>query len=103
MAPPAPGLFSTTTDWPKAVCRGSESTRATVSGNPPGEYGTSSLIGRDGQDWAGAGAVAATVKQAAASLSQAAPFIGRHLNAVGLVVGRGEQRLARHHTRRPPL
>jgi hypothetical protein len=38
-----PGLFSITTAWPHFSPSFWPTTRATVSGNPPGEYGTISV------------------------------------------------------------
>ena len=42
--PPPPALFSTTTDWPKALPKGSAMTRATMSVVPPGAKGTCNLM-----------------------------------------------------------
>src|SRR6516165_11691606 len=38
--PPAPGRFSTTTDWPHILETTSPSVRARISTPPPAEYGT---------------------------------------------------------------
>src|SRR5690606_7511964 len=46
--PLAPGLFSTTTGWPRLLVSPWATTRATVSGSPPAAYGTMNRIGRDG-------------------------------------------------------
>src|SRR4030088_3321935 len=40
MLPPAPGLFSTTTDWPQTSCRRLLTRRAVMSVEPPGVNGT---------------------------------------------------------------
>src|SRR5258708_36010574 len=40
MSPPAPGLFSITTDWPQTSCRRLPTRRAVVSVEPPGANGT---------------------------------------------------------------
>jgi hypothetical protein len=40
MLPPAPGLFSITTDWPHTSCRRLPTRRAVMSVEPPGGNGT---------------------------------------------------------------
>ncbi len=60
MEPPAPGLFSITTDWPSASPSTCVIWRASVSVAPPGGNATTSRIGRSGYDegaWASAGAL----------------------------------------------
>src|SRR5712692_1933151 len=49
MLPPAPGLFSTTTDWPQTSCRRLETRRAVISVEPPGVNGTTTRTGLTGQ------------------------------------------------------
>ena len=49
MLPPAPGLFSTTTDWPQTSCRRLETRRAVMSVEPPGVNGTTTRTGFAGQ------------------------------------------------------
>ncbi len=48
IAPLAPALFSTTTDWPSAAPSATAYWRAKTSVGPPGGNGTTSRIGRDG-------------------------------------------------------
>jgi hypothetical protein len=45
MLPEAPTLFSTTTGWPMAFDRWGPISRARMSEEPPGAYGTMSLTG----------------------------------------------------------
>src|SRR5436309_15892513 len=45
---PAPGLFSTTTCWPRRLPSSCAITRIGPSTAPPGENGTTTLTGRDG-------------------------------------------------------
>ena len=55
MLPPAPGLFSTTTGWPRAVESFWPMIRASVSVLPPGAKGTTYVIGLLGHvSWAAA-------------------------------------------------
>ena len=49
MLPPAPGLFSTTTDWPQTSCRRLQTRRAVMSVEPPGVNGTTTRTGLTGQ------------------------------------------------------
>src|SRR3954447_22045917 len=49
MLPPAPGLFSTTTDWPQTSCRRLLMRRAVMSVEPPGVNGTTTRTGFTGQ------------------------------------------------------
>src|SRR4030081_2532846 len=49
MLPPAPGLFSTTTDWPHTSCRRLETRRAVISVEPPAVNGTTTRTGLAGQ------------------------------------------------------
>src|SRR5450631_4362206 len=49
MLPPAPGLFSTTTDWPQTSCRRLLTRRAVISVEPPGVNGTTTRTGLTGQ------------------------------------------------------
>src|SRR3981189_1857425 len=49
MLPPAPGLFSTTTDWPQTSCRRLPIRRAVISVEPPGVNGTTMRTGLTGQ------------------------------------------------------
>ncbi|MDT4823992.1 hypothetical protein FQZ97_572330 [compost metagenome] len=42
---PAPGLFSTSTGWPRRLCSRSASRRDMMSAAPPGENGTTSVTG----------------------------------------------------------
>src|SRR6202163_149316 len=49
MLPPAPGLFSTTTDWPQTSCRRLLSRRAVISVEPPGVNGTTTRTDLTGQ------------------------------------------------------
>src|SRR5471032_2390175 len=49
MLPPAPGLFSTTTDWPQTSCRRLETRRAVISVEPPGVNGTTTRTDLTGQ------------------------------------------------------
>src|ERR1700704_4500391 len=49
MLPPAPGLFSTTTDWPQTSCRRLLTRRAVISVEPPGANGTTTRTGLTGQ------------------------------------------------------
>src|SRR5580704_722902 len=46
--PPAPGRFSTTTDWPHCRETTSASVRARISTPPPAAYGTKICTGLDG-------------------------------------------------------
>src|SRR3982074_3029544 len=55
MWPPAPGLFSTTTDWPQTSCRRLPTRRAVVSVEPPGVNGTTTRTGLAGQSAPAAG------------------------------------------------
>src|SRR5712691_4026643 len=58
MLPFAPGRFSITTDHPSVSCKYWASSRAEISGAPPGGMVTSTLIGRDGKGaWASAAAL----------------------------------------------
>src|SRR5690606_37840635 len=41
-----------TTGWPRALAHSSEIRRAAISALPPGAYGTISLTGFSGKDWA---------------------------------------------------
>ena len=54
---PAPGLYSTSTVWPQAVCRCCCSERARMSIAPPGALGTISVTGLLGKVCALAGSV----------------------------------------------
>src|ERR1700709_2059393 len=54
MLPPAPGLFSTTTDWPQSSCKRLETRRAVMSVEPPGVNGTTTRTGFAGQSAADA-------------------------------------------------
>src|SRR5947209_3063448 len=54
MLPPAPGLFSTTTDCPHTSCRRLEMSRAVMSVEPPGVNGTTTRTGFTGQSAADA-------------------------------------------------
>ena len=45
MVPPAPVLFSISTDWPSVRVIAAPSTRATTSVGPPAAKGTTSVIG----------------------------------------------------------
>ena len=65
--PLAAGLLSTTTGWPSAGEIFSASTRATMSGAPPGGIVTRMWIGRDG-NWACAAADRASAAAAAMNL-----------------------------------
>src|SRR6476469_5444516 len=47
--PPAPPLFSTTTDWPQTSCRRLLMRRAVISVEPPGANGTTTRTGLTGQ------------------------------------------------------
>ena len=47
MLPPAPGLFSITTDWPQTSCRRLPTSRAVISVEPPGVNGTTIRTGFD--------------------------------------------------------
>src|SRR5215831_1676501 len=49
MLPPAPGLFSTTTDWPQISCKRLPTRRAVMSVDPPGVNGTTMRTGFVGQ------------------------------------------------------
>src|SRR5258705_10676466 len=49
MLPPAPGLFSTTTDWPQTSCRRLPTRRAVVSVEPPGANGPTTRTDLTGQ------------------------------------------------------
>src|SRR5471030_563217 len=49
MLPPAPCLFSTTTDWPQTSCRRLETRRAVISVEPPGVNGTTTRTDLTGQ------------------------------------------------------
>src|SRR5438876_679830 len=49
MLPPAPGLFSITTDWPQTSCRRLPTRRAVVSVEPPGANGTTMRTDLSGQ------------------------------------------------------
>src|SRR3977135_3379131 len=48
MLPFEPGRFSTTTAWPTSSESRCPTTRAEISGAPPGRSGTTRLIGREG-------------------------------------------------------
>ena len=63
----APALFSMTTGWPSLSCSFWLTSRAVMSVNPPGVYGTITLIGREGHDWASAGAAISSVAAAASA------------------------------------
>src|SRR5512135_192354 len=62
--PAAPGRFSTMTGSPSSGRRFSASTRAVTSVLPPGGYGTTSLIGREGQVSANAGTATCSISTA---------------------------------------
>src|SRR5579872_2438925 len=47
--PPAPPLFSTTTDWPQTSCKRLLMRRAVISVEPPGANGTTTRTGLTGQ------------------------------------------------------
>ena len=49
MLPPAPPLFSITTDWPQISCRRLPTRRAVMSVEPPGVNGTTMRTGLAGQ------------------------------------------------------
>src|SRR5471030_1475711 len=49
MLPPAPGLFSITTDWPHTSCRRLLTRRAVISVEPPGVNGTTTRTALAGQ------------------------------------------------------
>src|SRR5437868_11317829 len=66
--PPAPGLFSTTTDWPHTSCRRLEMSRAVMSVEPPGVNGTTTRTGFTGQS-----TPAALATDGAASMAAVAP------------------------------
>src|SRR2546421_4786673 len=78
MLPPAPGLFSTTTGWPSACCSLGAMRRAERSTGPPGAYGTTRWIGRDGQ----ACGKTALLAQSASSATSALAFFDEHLFAL---------------------
>ena len=72
--PNAPGLFSTTNDWPR-LCRICSATmRVTMSVAPPGPYGTTIFTGLTGY-LSCADAVAATAKHASAPMIQPIRFM----------------------------
>src|ERR1700686_577216 len=66
--PPAPGLFSTTTDWPQTSCRRLETSRAVISVEPPGVNGTTTRTGLVGQSapWAREASIDGAARAAAA-------------------------------------
>ena len=55
MPPPAPCLFSITTDCPSCLPSACATGRATLSATPPGGKGTISVMGRDGKSCAASG------------------------------------------------
>src|SRR5690349_21208110 len=69
-APPPPGRFSITNDWPSLSARYWPASRAIMSVLPPGEYGTITVTGRAGHAWARDGGAesdtAATVRPVSA-------------------------------------
>ena len=69
MLPPAPGLLSTVTGWPRAAHL-SASTRASVSGAPPGGNVTTILIGLVGHTAACAWAAAVSASPTSNTLEQ---------------------------------
>src|SRR5207253_5047920 len=72
MLPPAPGLFSITTDWPQTSCRRLPTRRAVVSVEPPGVKGTMMCTGLAGQATLAAKAREAAM-EGAARLAAASP------------------------------
>src|SRR5262249_34719302 len=54
MVPPAPSLFSTTTDWPSVLLIDAAIERPTTSVGPPAANGTTSVTGRVGYPCASA-------------------------------------------------
>src|SRR5436309_1028244 len=54
ITPPAPGRFSTTTDWPHCLETASPRVRVSTSTAPPAAYGTKICTGLVGNDWASA-------------------------------------------------
>src|SRR3954452_16193334 len=66
ITPPAPGRFSTTTDWPHCLDTTSPRVRVSTSTPPPAGYGTRMWTDLDGKDCADAAPVAAHSNAAAA-------------------------------------
>src|SRR6202035_5360607 len=67
--PPAPGRFSTTTDWPHCRETASASVRVRISTPPPAEYGTKICTALDGNgDCADAIPLAMNIAIAAAAI-----------------------------------
>jgi hypothetical protein len=82
MLPPAPPLFSITTDWPQISCNRLPTSRAVMSVDPPGVNGTTMRTGLAGQlspsaregRMAGAAAAAASAKKRRRSSMGAVPL-----------------------------
>src|SRR5258708_6802869 len=81
--PPAPGRFSTTTDWPQRFDRSSPSVRATMSTAPPGANGTKMCTGRDGK----ASCAAAISNEARSEMIAAKSLIHPVIACLLVVVG----------------
>ena len=80
--PPAPGMFSTTTDWPRGPCVRSATRRAIASADPPAGNATITVMGRVGYVWALATPASAAI--------------------AGAPAARAHARAARQETWRPP-
>src|SRR5271154_5578322 len=91
MLPPAPGLFSTTTDWPQTSCRRLLTRRAVISVEPPGVNGTTTRTGLAGQSAARAGHERIG---GAAKADAARPTKSRRLS-MGALLKAKEKRIAR--------
>src|SRR5512134_3083531 len=66
MVPPAPAVFSTTTDWPRVFDIPCASPRPTRSVGPPAVNGTTIVMGFEGKAWAQADDATAVHSAAAA-------------------------------------
>ena len=52
MEPDAPAVLSTTMVWPSVFCMAPANSRVMVSPGPPGAYGMTMVMGRDGKSCA---------------------------------------------------
>src|SRR5437899_7927497 len=101
MLPPAPGLFSITTDWPQTSCRRLPTRRAVVSVEPPGVKGTTmrtDLAGhamlaasaREMMEGAASCAAARATKRRRWSMGSSPPAMVARLARVGFALEFGE-------------
>src|SRR5215212_10275047 len=91
MLPPAPGLFSITTDWPQTSCRRLPTRRAVVSVEPPGVNGTTTRTGLAGHS----AAAACDARMEGSAIAAAARPTKRRRLSIGALLREGMARLPR--------